>query len=117
MSVPTVDGSWGRLIPAKKVKWPNYYTCVCGNDSCKVTTAVFRELNDIRGHMVAMPAVTKDSARTNIATIKAKKLGRWRSHLRIGTHVIDKISDNRKRTHAAIDQSTTRSNDQEKNDL
>jgi hypothetical protein len=87
---------------------------VCGKDKeCKATTVAFRQLNDIRGHMVSMPAMTTTSFRTNTATMKMKKLERWKSHLRIESSVINEIEDNRKRSHDAVNQPTLRSHQKE----
>jgi hypothetical protein len=55
-----------------------------------------------------MSVVKPGLSRVNTAAMKMKKLGRWKSHLRIESCVINEIGDIQKRSHAEIEQIQTR---------
>jgi hypothetical protein len=48
----------------------------------------FCNLKDIRGHLLSMPVLKTGLSCVKIAAMKMRKLGRWKSHLRIESYVL-----------------------------
>ena len=93
------------LIPYHVVGKPQYRSCICGIDDCKILSNQFRELKDVRGGFVAAP--TANSKKTSLAAVKKKKLDRWLAHLQPAPGIVDRKADNRNRSKNAP--ATTRS--------